>query len=73
MHVYVGDDKEPSTSTDLPEFTEVAPIEPDNAGLKCMGIEVVIQNEVGDAGDAALAMAEQESTTLAARVSAALP
>jgi hypothetical protein len=70
--VDISDDLELAPSADVPQFAEITPVEPDNTALKCMGIKVVIQYEVGDAGAAAVAMAEQEGTAFAACVSAAL-
>ena len=72
MHVHVGDDAHAAPLADVPERTEIPAVEMHDAGVERVRIEVVIEDEVGDAGAAARTVPEQERAALAGCVPAAL-
>src|SRR5690349_12518714 len=72
MHMNIGHDRQATRLADRPEVAEVAPIEPDDATVERVRIEIVVEHEIKDARAAVFATPEQERPALPARMAAAL-
>ena len=46
MNMDVGNDRQAARFADRPEIAEVAPIEPDNAAVKRVRVEIIIEHKV---------------------------
>src|SRR5262249_34834301 len=72
MHMHVGNDPHAALLADVPERPEIPPVEMHDAGVERVRVEVVVEDEIGDASAAVYAVAEQECAALAGGVPAAL-
>ena len=48
MHMHVGNDAQATALADVPQLAEVAAVEPNDAGIQGMRVQIVIENEVDD-------------------------
>ena len=72
VDVHVGDDAQAALPADIPKPSEIPAVKMHDAGVERSRVEIVVQDEVGDAGAASDAIAEQECSAFTACIPAAL-
>src|SRR6267154_6591094 len=72
MRMYVGDHDSPRTTAPIPQRAIVPAIEVHDPAVEAVRIEIVIENELRNAGAPVDALSEQESAALALTMVTAL-
>src|ERR1700730_10746794 len=73
MHVHGGDHAQTAALADVPERAKVPAVKVHDAGVECVWVEVVVENEIDDPRAALVAESQQERPALPAGGLAPLP